>query len=95
MSNILKYIAYLSVILNIFYLTLWIFVFNRFETQQERVENYSSFVPFGLSIAIADLLLIVLTILSIIAFTRRDVTINKVLIVVQTAFLCQYVWQFL
>lgn len=95
MGNILKYLAYISVILNVFSLVLWIFIFNMIDSQQDRVASYSSFIPFGLSIIVANALLIVLTITSIIVFTIQKPAITKLLIIVQALFLCLYVWQVL
>ena len=92
MKTALKYIAYPSLILNVFYFAYWIYVSNIYNTHAESVEKYSSLIPFEIQVLVFSLILSVLTIFSIIIFTKQRYNIYKVLIAVQGFFLLTHIW---
>lgn len=96
MDRTLKYLSYLSVGLNAFYILEWIYIFSTFQDHTSRINAFNSFFTFlGLSSLEINILLIILTIISIIIFAKGDSIIRKILIVIQTLFLLLYVWQYL
>ncbi|RYZ97297.1 MAG: hypothetical protein EOP47_22025 [Sphingobacteriaceae bacterium] len=92
MKNALKYLAFPSLVLNIFYFAYWIYAANISNSHQESVAKYRELVPFEIGVLLFSLLLAAFTILSIVLLTRERQTIYKVLIGVQVFFLVTYVW---
>lgn len=93
MKKIVDTLAYASILLNGFYLALWICVFNNYGTQELRVERFNSFLP--LLEPFTTILLISLSILSLIILARKRPLFPKMLAAVQALFVFMYIWQYL
>ena len=92
-GSIAKIIAYFSMILNVYYFSAWIFIFSRNKTQDLRVSKFMLSIPFGMSLQILNISLILLSIISIVIFAQHHTFLSKVLIAFQSIFLLMFVWQ--
>ena len=95
MKKTFKYLLILSLILNVYYFSTWIYVYNLYDSQETRVENFQSFTPW-MSLSIWNVLFIILTVTSIIIALKYRSFSKLVLIpyiIMQGAFLFLYVWQ--
>ena len=95
MKKTFKYLLILSLILNVYYFSTWIYVYNLYDSQETRVENFQSFTPW-MSLSIWNVLFIILTVTSIIIALKYSSFSKLVLIpyiIMQGAFLFLYVWQ--
>lgn len=96
MYKITKYSSYASIGLNAFYVFGWIYVFNKFKIHSVRVQVFESFFPFsGPLFFLNNVLLIILTIVSIVFFAKDDSSIKTILLIIQILFLALYIWQYL
>ncbi|WP_188507910.1 hypothetical protein [Parapedobacter pyrenivorans] len=88
-------LAYLSLLLNIAYLSLWIGVFNAYEGRpfEEVKAKFESFMPFSHGWTV--FLLILLSVFSLIILARKPAVLPKILAVLQSFFVFMYIWQFL
>ena len=87
-------VAYLSIVLNVYYLSAWLYVFNRFETHELRQDAFDHFIleiPNGL----VTVLLILLSIASLIILSRKGKFIPVALAVLQSFFIFLWIWQYL
>lgn len=95
MDKTLKYLTILSIILNVYYMSAWIYVYNSYNLQELRVKNFIAFFP-SMSLSALNIFLIILTITSIV-FLLKHKAFNKILIglciVIQFVFLFFYIWQ--
>jgi uncharacterized membrane protein YqjE len=95
MKNSLKYIGYLSFVLNFVFIVTWIRVFSRHDDHNARVKEFDSLLPGELTAYFVSIGLILLTVLSIIVFAKSHYTGNKILLVGQVLFLALLVWGYL
>ena len=95
MRKTFKYLLILSFILNVYYFSTWIYVYNLYDSQETRVENFQSFIPW-MSLSIWNVLFIILTITSIIVALKYR-SFSKLMlipyIILQGASLFFYIWQ--
>ena len=95
MKKTFKYFLILSLILNVYYFSTWIYVYNLYDSQETRVENFQSFIPW-MSLSIWNVLFIILTITSIIVALKYR-SFSKLMlipyIILQGASLFFYIWQ--
>ena len=92
-GSVAKIIAYSSLILNVYYFSAWIFIFSKNKTQEMRVNKFMLNIPFGMSLQILNISLILLSIISIVIFAQYHTSLSKVLIALQSIFLLMFVWQ--
>ena len=88
-----KIIAYSSLILNVYYFSTWMIIFSKNKTQEMRVNKFMLSIPFGMSLQILNISLILLSIISIVIFAQYRTSLSKVLIALQSIFLLMFVWQ--
>ena len=88
-----KIIAYSSLILNVYYFSAWIFIFSRNKTHDLRVSKFMLSIPFGMSLQILNISLILLSTISIVIFAQYHTSLIKVLIALQSIFLLMFIWQ--
>ena len=84
-------VSYVAVLLNLCYLGLWIYAFNKYDRYEDKVSFFKKFIPFSYF----ELVLIAFSVFSIIVFSRSKMPINKVLFIVQIGFIILFIWQFL
>ncbi len=84
-------VSYVAILLNVCYLGLWIYAFNKYDRYEDKVSFFKKFIPFSNF----ELVLIALSVFSIIVFARSKMPINKVLFIVQIGFTTLFIWQFL
>lgn len=87
-------VAYLAVLLNVYYLAAWLYVFNRYDTHEVRVEAFDRFI-LGVSNGLLSVLLILLSIASLIILARKGRFLPVVLALLQSFFVFLWIWQFL
>ena len=84
-------ISYASLLLNVGYLSLWTFVFEKYNDQSERIDFFKKFIPFNY----VELLMIPLSVYSIIVFGRSQTVIDKICLILQIGITLLLLWQFL
>lgn len=92
MIAIRKYIALMSIIINIYSACIWFYVFNTYDTHAERVNEFLAFFPKGSSISLVNIFLIILTIISLF-FLYKMGKYWIFIIPIQMAFFVLYLWQ--
>ena len=93
MKTALKYVAYASVLINIYVFAMWIYAFNTSDKQEERVRRFNELVPSFNSVYIQTLILVVLSIVSIVYFAKAAKPFNKILMALQIFCVFIYVFQ--
>ncbi len=93
MKTLGNIIAYGSLVLNVYYLAVWLYVFNAYDTHAERQQALDAYVIS--SNALIAVILILLSILSLVILARKPTIVPKVLSVLQSFFIFLYGWQFL
>lgn len=90
-------IPLISVMGNAYFVLVWVYVYNAFEIQNERVSVFLRFIPRGFPIGLLYILLISLSIISavIIANGHLQPRIKALFIFVQGLFTCLFFWQLL
>lgn len=86
-------VSYTSLVLNLSYLGLWMYVFNRFDTHEVRVAFFQHFIY--LPTPIPSLLLMVLSLFSMVVFARSPRYIDKLPMLIQIGVTLLLIWQFL
>ncbi len=99
MKSRFKYLIALSLFLNIYSLGIWIYVFNTYYTQIERIEKFKDYF-LGIPISIVSYLPIVLTIVSIIILLRyisdnKLMSLAFIIMLLQMFFVMLFVFQHL
>ena len=84
-------LSYASLLLNVGYLSLWTYVFEKYNDHSERIDFFKKFIPFNY----IELLMIPLSVYSIIVFARSRSVINKVCLLLQIGITLLLLWQFL
>lgn len=84
-----------STLLNLYYIVRWISIFNRFDTQAERVNQFLKGFPFDLSVLAFNAFLFSLTVLSVLLllFILKKQKYWVWLLPVQLIFAVLYIWQ--
>ena len=93
MKTALKYLAYASILINIYVFAMWIYAFNTSDKQEERVRRFNELFPSFNSIYIQTLILVVLSIISIVSFAKATKAYNKVVMALQMFCVFIYVFQ--
>lgn len=96
MKTIFQYVTAASIPVNLFYLGLWLYVFNSYQTQKERVNAFIVFLPLDLPVFFLSTFLLIITIVSIVFLLRNYVRNNafwRALIPIQLFFALLYLWQ--
>jgi threonine/homoserine/homoserine lactone efflux protein len=91
----LKYIGYISLILNTVFLLIWITVFNQFANQNDRVAEFESVLLGKVSATIINVVLIGMTVIGIISLARLKSVLNKIVLILEVLFLCLFIFQYL
>jgi ABC-type xylose transport system permease subunit len=93
MKTALRYLAYCSVLINIYVFAMWIYAFNTSNKQEERVRRFNELVPSFNSIYIQTLILVALSIISIFYLAKAANAYNKVIMALQIFCVFIYVFQ--
>jgi len=91
--NYKSVISYISVIFNIFYLGLWIYLTSIYQSHTPSKEQFDKIII--IPEYYREFILIILTIYSVIIFGRSHKVINKILLVIQSLIGFLLIWQFL
>lgn len=90
-----KYIAFVSLSLNIIFLGVWIYAFNRHANHEDRVATYKS-IFMGLDSTVTSVIAIILTISSFAYFFFGPESLSrKALGIIQIVFLFWLLWQYM
>lgn len=86
-----------SLLANTYYVLAWVYVFNIFETHQERRDAFMRYMPKGFSNGFLSVLLIILSVISILIASRMNTKsrITTGFILLQVFFTFLLIWQFL
>ena len=87
-----------SLVINSYYVTIWLYVFNLYNTQQQRVDKFMDYFPANLSINMLNWGFVALTVISLVLVVRTKETfsiVQSIILVVQSIFLLLYAVQFL
>jgi hypothetical protein len=98
MRQLTKFIPYLSVLLNVYFLGSWIYVFNKFALQSQKTNYFIQNFLFGLPVSGVSIFLIFFSIFSLVILFiyKLDYELLRIiLIVVQFIFLMIHLWQYL
>ena len=95
MKQSLKFIAYISLVLNTLFIVMWIQVFSKHDDHNDRVKEFDALFPGELSGHYVAIALIVLTIISIVGFAQSNRIGNKILLVMQVLFLALFGFSYL
>lgn len=98
MKQITKYIPYLSVLFNFYFLGSWIYAFNKFDVQSKRTDYFIENFLFGLPVSGVNMALIFFSIFSLamLFIYKLDHELLKIiLIIIQLVFFLIYLWQYL
>jgi hypothetical protein len=92
-----KYLPIFTVIVNIYYLTIWLIVFNLFDSHVERVHRFKSFFPLNISINFLNLILVIFNILSLFFIVKnfKKTVWEYSILFITVLFLFYLLWQFL
>jgi|GEM_PF-2988131 len=93
MKRITQILALISFLLNGIYLALWIDVFRKFTTHEERLEHFYQYIPGFISAKGLNFFLIALTILAIgLLLAHRRNSLFNIILVVEFLFAAVYIW---
>lgn len=94
MRTVGNIVAYMAIVLNVYYLGAWLYVFNRFDTHERRQLEFDRFI-LDIPNWLVTVLLILLSIASLIILARKRAFVPKVLAVLQSFFIFLWIWQYL
>lgn len=96
MKNAINWFIACSVVLNCYYLGVWMYVVNIVDTQPARVDQFLTFLPFNLSVGQVTAGLFLLSLLSVILLVRiKAPDLWKWMLPIQLVFALGYLWSYL
>jgi hypothetical protein len=98
MRNLYTSIIAVSIVLNTYYIGLWIYVFNSYDNHALRVQKFMDFYPIKISMSYLNLFLILVTLVSLFVIFRqikKNKNFEQVAILLQLIFIAFQIWQYL
>ncbi len=89
MKSSKRFLVFISILLNIYGWSIWIYSFNAFTTQEARINNFAQFFPDWFSLRFISVTLLLLGIISIVNLSKDSIfnkAITYLLIIIQVAF---------
>jgi len=97
MTIALRSLFILTGLFNFYLITVWICVFNLYDSQQARMKHFSAFIP-PVTLSTLTMVMVLFTftaIMYVISSKEINRSLWKIFVIVQSAFLLLYIWQYL
>ena len=79
----LKSLAYISVLINIYFFSLWTYIYKTSNSYEDRNARFNDSLPSFMCTTLLDILIVLLSIASVIYFAKTDRSYEKIIMAVQ------------